>query len=144
MAARRDARWGECDGSAGAEGTGRSPLDQLAVSAASERARLRRDIGWNLVPVVLLAAVGLGLNFLIARWWDEAALGVFNLVTIALFTVAVLGAGGIQYSVLRAVVQLASNDPRDATRGGVNGPASLGHSGPASPRSIGVKPSRRA
>ena len=114
MAARRDARGGECDGSAGAEGTGRSPLDQLAVSAASERSRLRRDIGWNLVPVVLLAAVGLGLNFLIARWWDEAALGVFNLVTIALFTVAVLGAGGIQYSVLRAVAEAADDRDRVA------------------------------
>jgi O-antigen/teichoic acid export membrane protein len=81
------------------------------VSASSERARLRRDIGWNLVPVALLAGVGLGLNFLIGRWWDEAALGAFNLVTIALFTFAVLGAGGIQYSVLRAVAE--APDDRD-------------------------------
>jgi O-antigen/teichoic acid export membrane protein len=81
------------------------------VTAATEQARLRRDIGWNLVPVVLLACVGLGLNFLIGRWWDEAALGTFNLVAIALFTFAVLGAGGIQYSVLRAVAE--AGDDRD-------------------------------
>ena len=79
------------------------------MSAATEQARLRRDIGWNLVPVLLLACVGLGLNFLIGRWWDEAALGTFNLVTIALFTFAVLGAGGIQYAVLRAVAEAAGH-----------------------------------
>src|ERR1043165_7640051 len=76
MAARRDARGGECDGSAGAEGTGRSPLDQLAVRAASERARLRRDIGWNLVPVALLAAAGLGgggIQYAVRRAVAEAA-----------------------------------------------------------------------
>lgn len=65
--------------------------------------RLRRDVAWNLIPVALLGAVGLGLNFLIAAWWDAAALGVFNLVTIAFFVFAVVGACGIQFSVLRDV-----------------------------------------
>ncbi|HEY5949275.1 MAG TPA: polysaccharide biosynthesis C-terminal domain-containing protein [Kofleriaceae bacterium] len=65
--------------------------------------RLRRDVAWNLVPVVLLGAVGLGLNFLIAAWWGAAALGVFNIVTITFFVFSVLGACGIQFSVLRAV-----------------------------------------
>ncbi|HTL38752.1 MAG TPA: polysaccharide biosynthesis C-terminal domain-containing protein [Kofleriaceae bacterium] len=65
--------------------------------------RLRRDVAWNLVPVVLLGAVGLGLNFLIAAWWGAAALGVFNLVTITYFVFVVIGACGIQFSVLRAV-----------------------------------------
>jgi len=65
--------------------------------------RLRRDVAWNLVPVVLLAGVGLGLNFVIGGWWDEAALGSFNLVTTALFVFAVIGAGGMQYAVLRGV-----------------------------------------
>jgi O-antigen/teichoic acid export membrane protein len=65
--------------------------------------RLRRDVAWNLVPVALLGAVGLGLNFLIAAWWGAAALGVFNLVTITFFVFAVIGACGIQFSVLRAV-----------------------------------------
>jgi O-antigen/teichoic acid export membrane protein len=67
--------------------------------------RLRRDVLWNLVPLALLGAVGLGLNFAIAAWWGAAALGVFNLVTIAYFALAVVGACGLQYAVLRAVAE---------------------------------------
>jgi O-antigen/teichoic acid export membrane protein len=77
----------------------------------SERARLRRDVVWNLVPVVLLAVVGLGLNFLVGRWWGADALGSFNQVTPAFFTLAVLGAGGLQYAVLRAIAE-APDDSR--------------------------------
>jgi O-antigen/teichoic acid export membrane protein len=86
----------------------------FAVTAAAEHVRLRRDITWNLVPVVLLAGVGLALNFLIAAWWDEAALGVFSLVTIALFDFAVIGASGIQYSALRAVAEAPDDRERVA------------------------------
>jgi O-antigen/teichoic acid export membrane protein len=67
--------------------------------------RLRRDIVWNLAPVALLGAVGLGLSFVIARWWGASAFGVFNLVTTAYFAFAVAGACGLQYSVLRAVAE---------------------------------------
>jgi stage V sporulation protein B len=76
--------------------------------------RTRRDLGWNLVPVVLLAVVGLGLKLLIGRpdWWGKAALGVFNLVTISWFSFAVLGAFGLQFAVLRAVAE----DPGDRDR----------------------------
>src|SRR5688572_25500905 len=76
-------------------------------------ARLRRDVIWNLVPVVLLGVVGLGLNFVIGGWWGPAALGVFNQVTTAFFVVSVFGAGGLQYSVLRAVAEVV--DDRDKT-----------------------------
>ncbi|MBA3538824.1 MAG: oligosaccharide flippase family protein [Deltaproteobacteria bacterium] len=69
---------------------------------------LRRDVVWNLVPVALLAIVGLGLNFVIGGWWGPAALGVFNLVTMAVFSLAIVGAGGLQYAVLRAVAEDAS------------------------------------
>jgi len=75
-------------------------------------ARLRRDIGWNLVPVALLAVVGLGLNFVIGGWWGPATLGTFNLVTTAFFAFAVVGACGLQYAVLRAVAE----DPDDRDR----------------------------
>jgi O-antigen/teichoic acid export membrane protein len=77
-------------------------------------ARLRRDVAWNLVPVALLGAVGLGLNFVIAVWWGAAALGVFNLVTIAYFVAATVGACGLQYSVLRAVAEAPDDRPRVA------------------------------
>lgn len=74
--------------------------------------RLRRDVAWNLIPVVLLGVVGLGLNFVIGGWWGPAALGAFNLVATAFFAIAVLGAGGLQYAVLRAVAE----DPDDRDR----------------------------
>lgn len=83
----------------------------MSASDDGERARLRRDVVWNLVPVVLLAVVGLGLNFLVGRWWGADALGAFNQVTPAFFALAVLGAGGLQYSVLRAIAE-APDDPR--------------------------------
>lgn len=75
-----------------------------------EQARLRRDIVWNLLPVALLAVVGLGMSFAIAGWWGASALGAFNLVTVVYFTFAVVGACGLQYSVLRAVAE-APEDP---------------------------------
>src|SRR5688572_23545007 len=75
-------------------------------------ARLRRDVAWNLIPVVLLAVVGLGLNFVIGYRWGEAALGVFNQVTTAFFVVSVLGAGGLQYSVLSKVAEAPENRER--------------------------------
>jgi O-antigen/teichoic acid export membrane protein len=76
--------------------------------------RLRRDVAWNLVPVAVLAIVGLGLNFAIAGWWSEAALGVFTLVTSAFFAFGVLGAAGIQYSVLRSVAEAPEDRDRVA------------------------------
>jgi O-antigen/teichoic acid export membrane protein len=77
-------------------------------------ARLRRDVAWNLAPVVLLAGVGLGINFAIAGWWNAEALAVFNLVTTAYFVLAVIGAFGIQFSVLRAVAEAPGDRARVA------------------------------
>src|SRR3954468_1162404 len=74
--------------------------------------RMRRDVAWNLVPVVLLAVVGLALNFTIAGHWGARPLGAFNIVTTALFAFAVVGAGGLQFSVLRAVAE----EPDDRAR----------------------------
>ncbi len=78
----------------------------------SEQQRLRRDIGWNLVPVALLGVVGLGLNFVIGGWWGAKALGSFTLVTIPFFAFAVVGACGLQYAVLRAIAE----EPGDRDR----------------------------
>ncbi len=73
---------------------------------------MRRDVAWNLVPVVLLAVIGLALNFTIAGHWGAEALGAFNLVTTAMFSAAVLGAGGLQFAVLKSVAE----DPDDRDR----------------------------
>jgi O-antigen/teichoic acid export membrane protein len=69
----------------------------------AEARRLRAGVVWNLVPVFLLALVGLGLNFAIGRFWGPAALGAFNQVTAAYFVLGAFGAVGINFSVLRAV-----------------------------------------
>ena len=82
---------------------------------ADQGRRFRRDVVWNLVPVVLLGVVGLGLSFVIAAWWGAAAFGVFNLVTTAYFALAVVGACGLPYSVLRAVAERPEDRGRVAT-----------------------------
>ncbi len=76
-----------------------------ADQAEGQQRRMRRDVSWNLVPVALLAVVGLALNFSIAGHWGARALGAFNIVTTAMFAVAVFGAGGLQFAVLRAVAE---------------------------------------
>ena len=84
------------------------------AESTDEEHRLRRDIGWNLVSVVLLGLVGLGLNFLIGARWGADALGSFTLVTIPFFAFAVLGACGLQYAVLRAVAERPDDRDRVA------------------------------
>lgn len=84
------------------------------ADATDEGHRLRRDIGWNLVSVFMLGAVGLGLNFLIGGWWGADALGSFTLVTIPFFAFAVAGACGLQYAVLRAVAERPDDPDRVA------------------------------
>jgi O-antigen/teichoic acid export membrane protein len=74
--------------------------------------RLRRDVAWNVVPLALLAVVGLGLNFAIAGWWGPEALATFSLVTTAMFALSVLGAFGLQYAVLRAVAEAPDDRKR--------------------------------
>ena len=78
-------------------------MSEQGADAPQEPSKLQRDVLWNLVPVALLAIVGLGLNFVIAGWWGSTTLGVFNLVTMAVFNLAIIGAGGLQFAVLRAV-----------------------------------------
>jgi len=81
------------------------------VPLTEQGRRLRRDVVWNLVPVGLLGVVGLSMAFVIARWWGAEAFAVFNLVTTAYFAFAVIGACGLQYSVLRAIAE--QPDDRD-------------------------------
>jgi O-antigen/teichoic acid export membrane protein len=81
---------------------------------ARARARLRVGVAWNMVPVFLLALVGLGLNFAIGGLWGPAALGSFNQVTTAYFVLGAFGAVSINFSVLRAIAEA----PEDRARVG--------------------------
>lgn len=78
------------------------------MSANDSTKRLHSDVAWNLIPVALLAVVGLGMNFVISRWWGKAALGAFNQVTTIYFVASVVAALGINYSVLREVAAAAA------------------------------------
>lgn len=89
-------------------------MSDPSTPGAPGEAKLRRDVLWNLLPVALLGVVGLGLNFVIAGWWGSTALGVFNLVTMAVFSLAVIGAGGLQFAVLRAVAEAPEQRSRVA------------------------------
>jgi O-antigen/teichoic acid export membrane protein len=82
------------------------------MDALARARRLRVGVAWNLVPVFLLALVGLGLNFVIGRLWGPAALGSFNQVTTAYFVLGAFGAVGINFSVLRAVAEAPEDRPR--------------------------------
>ncbi len=70
---------------------------------------LRVGVVWNLVPIALLAGVGLGLNFAVGRLWGSSALGVFNQVSATYFVISVFAAGGIHYSVLRSIAAHRDN-----------------------------------
>jgi O-antigen/teichoic acid export membrane protein len=74
--------------------------------------RFGRDVAWNIAPIGLLAVVGLGLNFAIARWWGTEALGVFSQVTSAYIFFSMAASGGLNYSVLRAIAPTPEHKER--------------------------------
>lgn len=82
------------------------------MDALARAQRLRAGVAWNLLPVVVLALVGLGLNFVIGGLWGAAALGAFNQVTSAYFVLAALGAVCINFSVVRAVARAPDDRAR--------------------------------
>jgi O-antigen/teichoic acid export membrane protein len=73
--------------------------------------RFRSGLLWNWASLVLLGISGIALNVVVARFYDAATLGVFNQVLAAYVVVSMLAAGGIHFSVLRAV---ASEDDRES------------------------------
>ncbi len=82
------------------------------MDALARARHLRTGVAWNLVPVLVLAVVGLGLNFAIGGLWGAGALGAFNQVTTVYFVLAAFGAISINFSVLRAVAEAPEDGPR--------------------------------
>jgi O-antigen/teichoic acid export membrane protein len=96
----------ESSGSKGGEG-------QAAAGPAgppSDSAGLSAGVAWNVASLAVLAVAGIGLNFLIGGLYGAAALGVFNQVLGAYILCSMAAAGGINYSLLRAVAT-APRDP---------------------------------
>jgi O-antigen/teichoic acid export membrane protein len=77
--------------------------DAAGGVAGALGARFQRDVAWNIAPLVLLAVTGIALNVWIGHEYGAAALGVFNSVYAVYIFFSMAAAGGINYSVLRAV-----------------------------------------
>jgi O-antigen/teichoic acid export membrane protein len=58
---------------------------------------------------VVIGLCGIALNVVIGKFYDAAALGIFNQVFAAYIVFSQLASGGIHYSVLRAVTEFKAN-----------------------------------
>lgn len=78
----------------------------------AQAAELATGVTWNVASLAVLGLAGIALNVLIGRFYGAASLGVFNQVMGAYILFSMAAAGGINYSLLRAVAQ----DPHDRAR----------------------------
>lgn len=78
---------------------------KIAAMPSAPRAKFQRDALWNYASVAVLTVCGFGLYVLISRVYDEATLGVFQLVYAVYVFASQLAVGGIDRSVLRAIAE---------------------------------------
>ncbi len=74
------------------------------------KGKFSNDLIWNAGAFALAAGFGVLVNLLIIRWYDAAALGVFNLVYAVYILLSQLAVGGVHLAVQAFV-------PRDLTAG---------------------------
>ena len=74
--------------------------------------RFRRDIGWNVASLAVLAASGVALNVLIGELYGPATLGVFNQVLAAYIFFSQLAVGGVNLSALKSIAEAPEDKPR--------------------------------
>ena len=60
---------------------------------------------WNMASFGIIAGVGLGLNFVVAFFYDVAVLGIFNQVYAIYILLSQVAVGGVHLSVLKSVSQ---------------------------------------
>ncbi len=60
---------------------------------------------WNMASFGIIAGVGLGLNFVVAFYYDVAVLGIFNQVYAIYILFSQVAVGGVHLSVLKSVSQ---------------------------------------
>lgn len=80
-----------------------------------ERRRFQRDVLWNVASLAVLGVSGIALFSLIGRFYDADTLGAFYQVLSAYIVFSMLAVGGIDRSVLRAVVE-RSDDRQEGAR----------------------------
>lgn len=73
------------------------------MSSALEKQRFESALYWNFASLAVLGISGVGLNLLIGRFYDEAALGVFNQALAAYIFFSQLAVAGLDRSTLKEV-----------------------------------------
>lgn len=61
--------------------------------------KFNRDLAWNAASFAMSAVLGILLNVVIVRWYDTAALGVFNLVYAVYIMLSQLAVGGVHLAI---------------------------------------------
>ena len=61
------------------------------------------DLIWNYISLLILAISGLALNVIISQYYEPKILGAFNQVVSIYLVAAMIGSGGINYSVLQSI-----------------------------------------
>jgi O-antigen/teichoic acid export membrane protein len=92
----------------------------LTRATAPTGATFGTNVLWNMASLAFLAAAGLFLNFVIARWYGAEALGLFNIVFALYIFLSQISVLGVHHSVLRYVSEFAGSHQRqmDATIAG--------------------------
>ncbi len=74
--------------------------------------KLKLDLIFNYLSVIILGGSGLTINLVIAKYYDPEILGIFNQVIATYIVFAMIGSGGINYSMLRAVAANSTNQKK--------------------------------
>ena len=69
------------------------------------KSKIKNDLLWNYISLFFLGLSGLGINICIGLFFDPSTLGAFNQIVVTYLLIAILGSGGINFSVLRALAQ---------------------------------------
>ena len=64
---------------------------------------IKVDLIWNYISLLILAISGLALNVIISQYYEPKILGAFNQVVSIYLVAAMIGSGGINYSVLQSI-----------------------------------------
>jgi O-antigen/teichoic acid export membrane protein len=76
--------------------------------------QFRVDLAWNFASLAILGVSGIAINVVIGLIYDPATLGTFNQVVAAYIVFSMLAAGGIHFSVLRAMASHGAGQDADA------------------------------
>ena len=82
-------------------------LRQCFAGGAALPGKFGQDVLWNMASLGVLAMCGVIMNVIIARWYDSAALGVFNQVYAAYVVFSQFAVAGVHLSALKHVAQHA-------------------------------------